>query len=156
AAQVLITDSDNGTPNQLVQDSVPPHDVKVFNLGPRNADQCGTTLSCPNLSYKAFRIQTSIPVVVYQFNPLNNTSQAFSNDATLLLPSNALDPAARGLTAEGLGGNRSRSPPPEIVPGGAFIPVVATQDPPTGVAVTSPAGVTFNPPQGATVNGQVI
>src|SRR5205814_8588753 len=78
-AQVLITQSDGASPSTVLMDTVAPRDLKVFNLGPRNADQCGTTLGCPNVSYKAYRIQTSIPVVAYQFNPLNNTAEAFSN-----------------------------------------------------------------------------
>ena len=40
-------------------------------------------------SLNSFRISTSEPVVAYQFNPLNNASVA-SNDASLLLPANAI------------------------------------------------------------------
>jgi hypothetical protein len=39
------------------------------------------------LSSQAFRIKSSTPIVVYQFNVFEN---AYSNDASLLLPSNAL------------------------------------------------------------------
>ncbi len=40
-------------------------------------------------SNRSFRIQTSEPVVAYQFNPLNDVGVA-SNDASLLLPANAI------------------------------------------------------------------
>jgi hypothetical protein len=42
------------------------------------------------LSRKTFRIQTTLPVTVHQFNPQNNRFQVFSNDASLLLPAGSL------------------------------------------------------------------
>src|SRR5439155_3789945 len=116
-------------------------------------DQCGTTLGCPNVSYKAYRIQTSIPVVAYQFNPLNNTAEAFSNDASLLIPSNALDMDYLAVTGDAQPGQDSQG---RQVPWGAYISVVGTLDTPTNVTVTVPSGVQFTPPMGATVSGQTI
>lgn len=43
-----------------------------------------------NLEALAFHIQSDIPVVAYQFNPLNNVG-VYSNDATLLVPVSSLD-----------------------------------------------------------------
>jgi hypothetical protein len=43
-----------------------------------------------NLEALAFHVQTDIPVVAYQFNPLNNVG-VYSNDATLLVPASSLD-----------------------------------------------------------------
>ena len=65
--------------------------LEAFTLPTRELD-CGTR---PNdyaspgtcLSSRAFRVSSSAPIVVYQFNVFEN---AFSNDASLLLPSSAL------------------------------------------------------------------
>jgi len=43
-----------------------------------------------NLEALAFHVQSDIPVVAYQFNPLNNVG-VYSNDATLLVPASSLD-----------------------------------------------------------------
>ncbi len=61
---------------------VPPLGLHVFNLPRRDVD--GTILAA-----RAYRIRSSIPVVAYQFNPLQN-EDVFSNDASLLLPSHVL------------------------------------------------------------------
>jgi hypothetical protein len=52
---------------------------------PRLNDGPGTWLSS-----RAYHITSTAPIVAYQFNPLSNV-QVFSNDASLLLPSTALD-----------------------------------------------------------------
>jgi hypothetical protein len=153
AAQILITESTGGQPVTVVQDTVPPRDLKIFNLGPKNADQCGSSMGCANVGYRAYRIQSSIPVVAYQFNPLNNTEEAFSNDASLLLPSNALDQEYIIVTADAQAGQNRQG---QTVPWGAFLSVVGTLDTPTSVTVTIPAGVLFDPPQGATVSGNIV
>lgn len=153
SAQVLITQFDGTSVQNVTTDTVPPRDLKVFNLPARNADQCGATMGCANVGYRAYRIQTSIPVVAYQFNPLNNTAEAFSNDASLLIPTNALGQEYLVVTADAQQGLNSQS---QRVPWGAFVSVVGTQDAPTSVTVSVPAGVLFDPPQGATVSGQTI
>lgn len=61
---------------------VPPLGLHVFNLPRRDVDG---TIQAP----RAYRIRSSIPVVAYQFNPLQN-EDVFSNDASLLLPSHVL------------------------------------------------------------------
>ncbi len=55
---------------------------KSWGIGPQNQDKT-------SLNTKAYRIQSEQPIVAYQFNPLQNYG-VFSNDASLLLPSNAL------------------------------------------------------------------
>ena len=68
---------------------VPGKGLQVINLPggalggqPLNIDGSG-------ISTNAYRVQSNVPIVVYQFNPLQNY-EVFSNDASLLLPTNAL------------------------------------------------------------------
>ncbi len=80
--------------------NVAPGDVKAVGL-PR-AEVTGWTPSTQDppgppgtfLSSKAFRITSTVPLVVYQFNNFTNN---FSNDASLLLPRNGLGTIYRVL-----------------------------------------------------------
>jgi hypothetical protein len=60
--------------------SVSPGETKVFQL-PLGFDIDGTTKT-----NRSFRVQTTSPVVMHQFNPLNGEG-VYTNDASLLLPS---------------------------------------------------------------------
>jgi hypothetical protein len=93
---VLRDDSKPGEPpdvREVVSDQVPPFGLQVFPLGPREVD--GSTPGNPEtathtaLTRAAYQIQSSIPVVAYQFNPLDNVD-VYSNDASLLKPVEAL------------------------------------------------------------------
>jgi hypothetical protein len=92
-----------GQPQQLrtvATARVGPHSLEVFKLGPKEVDGSanGTfnTGTHTALSRGAYRIRTDVPIVAYQFNPLENVN-VFSNDASLLYPTAAL----------GSGGGRS-------------------------------------------------
>jgi len=100
---------------------VPPGQLRVYNL-PRR-DVMGTVLAP-----LAYRMESSIPVTAHQFNPLDNSVEVFSNDASLLLPSDGLGKVyvvmSREQTFPGLRG---------------FLTVVAIADDTTvSVAVTAP------------------
>lgn len=76
--QVLLDSAGNPLPTEPLL----PGELRVFNLPRRDVD--GTTIAP-----LAYRISSSIPISAYQFNPLENVD-VFSNDASLLLPSNVL------------------------------------------------------------------
>lgn len=78
--EVEVTSDTSGNP--IPMDPIPPMGLRVFNLGPANIDSTGVWPL-------AYRVVSSIPITAYQFNPLSNVG-VFSNDATVLLPSNAL------------------------------------------------------------------
>jgi hypothetical protein len=60
----------------------PPKTATVINLPPLNIVSSG-------VSSQAYRLQSTLPIVAYQFNPLENVG-VYSNDASLLLPTTAL------------------------------------------------------------------
>src|SRR5262249_13461126 len=70
----------------------------------------------------AYRITTSRPATVYQFNPLNNPD-AYSNDASLLIPITSLDQAYVVLGYPGFGGTKV----PIKADNRSFVTIAATQ-----------------------------
>ncbi len=80
--------------NEMLVDQaiIPPLGLQIFYLPRRDVD--GTTIAP-----LAYRIRSSIPIVAYQFNPLEN-EDVFSNDASLLLPSHVLGKEYRIMTRE--------------------------------------------------------
>ncbi|HKO92214.1 MAG TPA: IgGFc-binding protein, partial [Polyangiaceae bacterium] len=82
-----------GNPVEVIQASVAPFNLLVFPLPPREVDgspageyNTGTHTA---LTRHGYRITSTVPVVAYQFNPLENVD-VFSNDASLLKPVEAL------------------------------------------------------------------
>ncbi|MDP3279230.1 MAG: IgGFc-binding protein [Deltaproteobacteria bacterium] len=80
-------------PQRVESGVIAPGDLETFRLPAREVDCSppGTfnrgTHTC--LSSNAYRVVSTIPVIAYQFNPLEN-SGVFSNDASLLIPTNSL------------------------------------------------------------------
>src|SRR6185503_4563947 len=75
----------------VVEQDVAPDDLAEIELPQREVDgsvQMRDDGPGTFLSSNAFRITTNYPVVAYQFNPI---IQAFSNDASLLIPTSGLD-----------------------------------------------------------------
>lgn len=140
-------------PVVVKQVSVPPSSLISLVLPTRELD-CGTT---PNdykspgtcLSSNAYRITSSAPIVVYQFNVFTN---AYSNDASLLLPTNALGQVYRVI------GWPAGHPAP--VPGfniidRSYVTIVGVK-PNTQVTVKPSWRIRGNPPIAATQAGGEI
>ncbi len=91
---------EENAPTELVTERISPRALHVFPLGPREVDgsppgefNTGTHTA---LTRAAYRVTASVPVVAYQFNPLDNVN-VFSNDASLLKPVEALVDQGSGL-----------------------------------------------------------
>ncbi len=84
----------------------------------------------------AYKIVSDLPIVAYQFNPLDNQN-VFSNDASLLLPSTAYDTSYYAISWPTLD---RRTPAPGKDPYYGYISIVAWQDG-TQISVTPSAAV---------------
>ena len=104
------------------------------------------------LSSNAFRIRSSSPIVVYQFNVYANS---YSNDASLLLPTNALGTQYRVL------GWPAGHPVPFVIPNApsivdrSYVTIVGTQAG-TEVTVRPRWRIKGHPPVAATAAGGVL
>ncbi|MGE5186055.1 MAG: IgGFc-binding protein [Acidobacteriota bacterium] len=101
----------------------------------------------------AYKITSDMPIVAYQFNPLDNTALDFSNDASLLIPQTAFDIDYYGLAWPTLD---RRNPAPGPHPYYGYLTVVAATDN-TQISVTPTTAVQASATQqtiaaGATVN----
>ena len=80
-------------PETVVTASIEPGSLHVFELPAREVDGSSAAGlhdgSHTALTANAYRLRSSVPVIAYQFNPLNNEG-VFSNDASLLLPVTSL------------------------------------------------------------------
>ncbi|HEV8320044.1 MAG TPA: IgGFc-binding protein [Myxococcota bacterium] len=124
----------SGTETIVASGSVFAGSTTVFNLPPDQG------IAGPGTTPAAYRIEATAPITAYQFNPLNNTEQAFSNDASLLLPVHVLDTSYLAVTTDGIG----PQPFAMIGPETAFVTVVATEDN-TNVTITPTAPLRAGP-----------
>ena len=125
AAQIQIYKfNNNGEESELTLETseIPGLSLQVFNLPRQDLD---TT----EVSFKAFHIKSNIPITAHQFNPLNNTG-VYSNDASLLLPHNALGMEYFIINWP----NRDWG---DVLNG--FATIIATEEGQTRVTITSPA-----------------
>lgn len=81
-ATVIFRAMEQGVSVSVPDPVVPPMSSRAFTM-PR-LDISGT-----GITKKSIRVSSSVPVTAHQFSPLNNEG-VFSNDASLLLPSNVL------------------------------------------------------------------
>ena len=128
---------------------VPPGDIHVFSLDPLDIDPTMGTVDG-----RAYRIESSVPITAYQFNPLDNQVEVYSNDASLLLPEHALGREYTAVTGDAILLSMSADDP-DPVNAGAFVSVVATEDD-TDVEVV-PSSLTLPGPTSATIDrGEVF
>lgn len=96
---------------------IPPKGIQIFELPRRDVN--GTTQA-----RLAYRIASNIPITAYQFNPLENVD-VFSNDASVLFPTNAMGTDYYVMTREQTFNELK-----------TFLTVVGVNDRPTKVTVT--------------------
>ena len=141
-------------PKAIQQLTVNPGELHAIALPTRELD-CGTA---PNqyaspgtcLSSNAYRITSSAPIVVYQFNVFEN---AYSNDASLLLPTNALGQVYRVINWPA--GHPAPVPPLANIVDRSYVTVVGVTDN-TQVTVRPSYRIRGNPPIAATNAGEDI
>jgi len=95
AVTVQIFDRNGGNEQLIAEGMIAPREVEVFALSgtqggdkgfyPGDAGFLGTGIA----KGRAFRIQSDLPIVATQFNPLGG-AKAFTTDASLLLPTHTL------------------------------------------------------------------
>ncbi len=95
--------------------------VHEFRLAALNQDPRANTYDG-----SAYRIESDLPITAYQFNPLDNTVQVFSNDASLLFPTHVLDTDYTAVTGDSIVLGTDQDP--QGSNSGAFVSVVATED----------------------------
>lgn len=117
---------------------------QVSTLFPQQLAMPDASLNGSGKSKSAYKLTSTLPIVAYQFNPLNNVD-VFSNDASLLVPRSAFDTEYYAMTAKTLDrrtGGLFTVPEQNFT---GYLAVVATEDG-TQVEVTTKAGTE----QGAT------
>jgi len=102
--------------------TVDPLETHLFDLG-----EASISAMASSSDGIAFRVESDVPIAAYQFNPAANLVEVYSNDASLLLPENALGMDYTAATADGI---LLAMGPDDTMPvnAGAFVSVVATAD----------------------------
>lgn len=109
----------------------PPKTATIINLPANNISGSGLTTN-------AWHLTSNLPVVAYQFNPLEN-AKVYSNDASLLFPTTALGKHYRVLSWPTIGRNSDG----QLL--ASTITVVAVEEGETEVTVTVTAPVQSGP-----------
>ncbi len=140
AANVVI-EQDDSLPGEkanvrtVAKARVTPQNLEVFLLGPRSVDGLddlkGTGETHTALTRHAYKITSDVPIIAYQFNPLENFN-VFSNDASLLKPVEAIGGASRYVVVGWPQTIAADDSPDKGFPGGtqlrAFLTIVGTRE----------------------------
>ncbi|MBK6460156.1 MAG: IgGFc-binding protein [Myxococcales bacterium] len=154
----IVIEEDTAKPGEpprvrvIATGTVTPRNLETFKLGPKEVDGSpeGTFDTGPGtaLTRGGFKITSDVPIVAYQFNPLENVN-VFSNDASQLLPVAALTGSAQGgYVIAGWPQTIAKSENPATNFGTdlrAFLAVVATR-PDTRVTVKTTARIVSGGP----------
>lgn len=128
---------------------VPPGEIFEFALDPLDIEpQEGSA------DGSAYRVESDVPITAYQFNPLDNQVEVYSNDASLLLPAHALGREYTAVTADAILLSMSRDDP-DPVNAGAFVSVIATVDD-TEVEITPTTALVGGPVVATLSTGEVL
>ena len=120
-----------GSAAPIFEGTVAAGDLTLINLG------AVSQIDGTGISNAAYRVQADGPVTVHQFNPPNNLGAGYSNDASLLLPANALGTQYRVMayySGDDLAVFARLS-------ARWYVTIVASAPGTTEVTVTSPAGI---------------
>lgn len=123
-AVVTVTQNDN----VIVTETVSGSSMKIIFLNWTSNSSSTQTSNKPD---EAYRLRSTKPITLYQFNPLDyqsNGSYSYSNDASLLMPTNA-------WSKEYMVASRAT-----IEDGPGYYAVVASQDNTTVKVIPSPTG----------------
>ncbi|MBW2734703.1 MAG: IgGFc-binding protein [Deltaproteobacteria bacterium] len=125
---------ETSAPELFIERVVDPEALEVLFLPSREVDgsppgefNTGTGTA---LTRNAYKIESSVPLIAYQFNPLSNAG-VFSNDASLLIPTEALtlDPQSEtGASYLVLGWPQTLATTDDPFTLRAFLTVVGTRD----------------------------
>jgi len=136
-AVITITNFSTGEDLEVSNPNIAPMSQQTYLL-PKGFDVDGS-----GLTSRTFRVQSTAPVVAYQFNPLN-AENTLTNDASLLLPSSV---AAKEFIAMSWP-QRPPSNDPDILPNvpiRGFISIIAVEKKPTTVAIFPTAEILPGP-----------
>ncbi|MCA9695251.1 MAG: IgGFc-binding protein, partial [Myxococcales bacterium] len=128
-ANVSVYPGNEDTP--LDSATIPGGGLQVFTF-----DNALGTKPQENSYGTAYRVVSDRPITVYQFNPLDNSTKVYSNDASLLFPSHVLGSDYTAITGDAV----------QIVGknAGAFVTVVGLEDD-TVIEFFPPVGIPLYP-----------
>ncbi|MBC8072679.1 MAG: IgGFc-binding protein [Deltaproteobacteria bacterium] len=121
-ARVSVFSGDDDDAIEIAQ--VQPLTTHTFALPEQSIDPTANAVGL------AFRVVSDVPITAYQFQPLDNLTPVYSNDASALLPAHVLENDYLAVTSDAL--SLQMYPPgvwePELYDAGAFVTVIATVD----------------------------
>ncbi len=142
-AHVTISEAASG--NVIASNTIEPRKLQIFTFDPKKDNQKYNLKGTELANNKLLKISSDVPVVVYQFNPMNNTVKVYSNDASLLLPTHILTGNYIVASREEIGYNHLNN---------GYLTVIATSPGTTTVEITPSANTSSGANVPAMAKGQ--